>query len=70
MELGDGGDSRVDHRDLRDQLFCFGGCGAGAAGDGRDADSYPGAYCGLLLVALAMQFFVNGLTELGVIQHQ
>ena len=24
---------------------------------------------GLLLVALAMQFFVNGLTELGVIQH-
>jgi multiple antibiotic resistance protein len=25
---------------------------------------------GLLLVALAMQFFVNGLTELGVIQHQ
>ena len=25
---------------------------------------------GLLLMALAMQFFVNGLTELGVIQHQ
>jgi multiple antibiotic resistance protein len=25
---------------------------------------------GLLLVALAMQFFVNGLTDLGVIQHQ
>jgi multiple antibiotic resistance protein len=25
---------------------------------------------GLLLVALAMQFFVNGLTELGVIQRQ
>jgi multiple antibiotic resistance protein len=25
---------------------------------------------GLLLVALAMQFFVNGLTDLGVIAHQ
>ena len=25
---------------------------------------------GLLLVALAMQFFVNGLTDLGVIQRQ
>ena len=25
---------------------------------------------GLLLVALAMQFFVNGLTDLGVIQKQ
>jgi len=30
-------------------------------------DSHSGSCHGLLLVALAMQFFVNGLTDLGII---
>jgi multiple antibiotic resistance protein len=42
----------------------------GTASAGRDRNRILVRIMGLLLVALAVQFFVNGLTDLGVIARQ
>jgi hypothetical protein len=52
------------------ELLGAGGGGTGAQLLGETGIRILVRIMGLLLVALAMQFFVNGLTDLGVIAHQ
>ena len=66
MELADGGDSGLD-RDYRlISYWVLAGAGRVRAVLGETGIRILVRIMGLLLVALAMQFFVNGLTDLGM----